>query len=119
MKSKKGKISTTVINSAVLVLVLLTVLFQVYANMMPTAQEAGNELNDSNRCEDAGCYYNDSRTVVCTLSNVTGEDTTVCADTAAVNGIPFASLFSGTGIVFLIIMAALIVLVVKNTLSTK
>ena len=47
LKSKKGNINTGAINSAVLGIVLLTVLFQLYATLVPTAQTAGNTLNNS------------------------------------------------------------------------
>ncbi len=75
-KRKAGRLSTGVINTAILAIVLLTVLFQLYADLVPTAQEAGDELNSS--------------------------------------GVPLGNLFVGSGIVFLIIMAALIILVVKS-----
>ncbi len=75
-KRKAGRLSTGVINTAILAIVLLTVLFQLYADLVPTAQAAGDELNSS--------------------------------------GVPLGNLFVGSGIVFLIIMAALIILVVKS-----
>jgi hypothetical protein len=73
---KKGKLSTSLLQTAILALVLVTVLFQLYADLVPTAQAAGDTLNSS--------------------------------------GVPMGSLFAGSGIVFLIIMAALIILVVKS-----
>ncbi len=72
---KKG-LSTNIIQTAILSLVLLVVLFQLYASLVPTAQAAGDELNAS--------------------------------------GVPLGGLFVSSGIVFLIIMAALIILVVKS-----
>ena len=76
IRSKKGAISTGTINSAILGIVLLVVLFQLYAQLVPVAQAAGDTLNSS--------------------------------------GVPLGTLFVGTGIVFVIIMAALIILVVKS-----
>ena len=78
MKSKKGKISTGVLNTAILAIVLLTVLFQLYAELIPEAQTAGDSLNES------------------------------------LSGSNLGPLFVGTGVVFTIIMAALIILVVKS-----
>jgi len=75
LKSKKGGLNPGILNSAILGLVLLVVLFQLYAQLIPTAQTAGNTLCSS--------------------------------------GAPLGGLFQGTGIVFVIIMAALIILVVK------
>jgi len=76
LKSKKAKITTGVLNTAILAIVLLVVLFQLYAQLIPEAQAAGNTLNSS--------------------------------------GVPLGGLFVGGGIVFVIIMAALIILVVKS-----
>ena len=76
LRTKKGNISEGMIEKAILVIVLLVVLFKLYAALVPEAQAAGDELNSS--------------------------------------GVPLGSLFSGDGIVFLIIMAALIILVVRS-----
>jgi O-antigen ligase len=72
---KKGGLSTGILNTAILGIVLVTVLFQLYANLMPEAQAAGDDLNES--------------------------------------GVPLGSLFVGTGVVFIIVMASLVILVVK------
>lgn len=71
----KRAITTGAISTAILSIVLLVVLFQLYADLVPTAQAAGDSLNAS--------------------------------------GVPLGSLFVSSGIVFLVIMAALIILVVK------
>ncbi len=75
-KSKTGALATGILNSAILALVLLVVLFQLYAQLLPEAQAAGDTLNAS--------------------------------------GVPLGGLFVGSGVVFVIIMAALIILVVKS-----
>ena len=79
-KSRKGNIGTGVLNTAILGIVLLVVLFQLYAELVPEAQAAGDTLNSS--------------------------------------GVPLGNLFVGTGVVFVIIMAALIILVVKSFLPS-
>lgn len=79
--NKKGNLQTGVLQNAILGLVLLVVLFQLYANLVPEAQSAGDQLNAS--------------------------------------GVPLGALFSGQGIVFVIIMASLIILVVKSFLPGK
>ena len=75
---KKGRLAPGLLQTAILALVLLVVLFELYAELVPTAQTAGNTLNAS--------------------------------------GVPMGSLFASSGVVFIIIMAALIVLVVKSFL---
>jgi len=101
-------------NTAILAIVLLVVLFQLYAELIPEAQASGNALNDSNLCGSAGCVYNASNAQVCQVAvgNFAG-----CGQTAT--SIPLSSLFAGTGIVFIIIMAALLILVVLAFMPSK
>lgn len=75
-RNKAGRLQSGILNTAILSIVLLVVLFQLYATLVPEAQAAGDTLNES--------------------------------------GVPLGSLFAGTGIVFVIIMAALVILVVKS-----
>lgn len=77
--SKKGNISTGMINQAILGIVLLVVLFKLYATLVPEAQLAGDELNAS--------------------------------------GVPLGSLFTSNGVIFLIIMVALVIVVVRSFLK--
>lgn len=77
-KSKKGVLAPGILNQAILGLVLLVVLFQLYAQLVPEAQAAGDSLNAS--------------------------------------GVPLGGLFVSSGIVFVIIMAALVILVVRSFL---
>lgn len=69
------------IETGIISIVLLVVLFRMYATLVPEAQTAGDELNQS--------------------------------------GVPLGDLFGATGVVFLIIMGALIFIVVKSFLKTK
>ena len=75
LKSKTAALGTNVLNTAITAIVLLVVLFLLYAELVPEAQTAGDTLNTS--------------------------------------GVPLGSLFASSGVVFVIIMAALIILVVK------
>lgn len=45
--NKTGKLTTGSLNSAIIGIVLLVVLFKLYASLVPEAQSAGDELNDS------------------------------------------------------------------------
>lgn len=78
-KSKKGALSTGMINTTIMAIVLLVVLFKLYAELVPEAQSAGDDLNAS--------------------------------------GVPFGGLFTGNGIVFIVIMAALLLVVIRSFLS--
>jgi len=77
---KKAKIQSGILQTAIMGLVLLVVLFQLYATLVPEAQSAGDTLNAS--------------------------------------GVPLGSLFVSSGIVFVIIMAALVILVVKSFIGS-
>lgn len=74
LKNKRGQISTRV-TSAVEAIILIVVLFLLYADLVPEAQSSGNTLNAS--------------------------------------GVPFGSLFTGSGVVILLIMVGLLLTVLK------
>lgn len=78
LKSKSGKLSTGMLNQAILGIILLVVIFLLYSELVPEAQSAGDTLNAT--------------------------------------GVPLGSLFTSSGVVFVIVMAALIILVVKSFL---
>lgn len=47
LRSKEGKLGTSTIQTAILAIVLLVVLFQLYATLVPEAQSSGDTLNQS------------------------------------------------------------------------
>lgn len=111
--SSKAGITTKIISSAILALIVLVVLFNVYAQIIPEAQGAGDSLGDSARCSAAGGFFNESQSACLNGTNP--------ADTAGVtfSTIPLSGLFVGTGVVFVIVIAALVVLVVKSLLTQR
>ena len=113
LKSKKGKLSTGMVNTAILAIVLLVVLFRLYAQLVPEAQSAGDDLNASNYCIDQGCYYNTSG------ANTCGEVANGSEPCDSGGTLAFGGLFSSDGVVFIVIMAALIIVVVKSFLKGK
>ena len=70
------KLSTATLNTAIMAIILVVVVFKLYATLIPAAQSAGDELNAS--------------------------------------GVPFGSLFTGSGLVFIIIMVALLIVIVRS-----
>ena len=78
-KSGKGKLSTGMLNDAILAIVLIIVLFLLYAELVPEAQTAGNTLNAA--------------------------------------GVPLGSLFTAGGVIFVVIMAALLIVVITAVLA--
>jgi len=115
LKSRSGKLSTKSINTILLVIVLIVVVFQVYAELIPEAQTAGSSMNDSSRCVDAGYWYNASSDDCQWNSTFVGNATLLVGDD---NRIPLSGLFTGVGgVVFVIIMAAMLVTVVKSVMG--
>jgi len=81
LKNKAGKLGTGMLNNAIIGIVMLVVLFKLYAVLVPEAQTAGDDLNAT--------------------------------------GVPLGSLFTSSGIVFVIIMVALLVVIVRSFLAKK
>ena len=113
--NKKGKISTGFVNTVILAIILITVLFQVYAEVIPEAQTASESMNNSQVCVAGGCYYNAS--YGCQYNSTFQDNATYrCAIRGEGSFIPL----SGTlGITYVIIMAALLILIVKSTMNKK
>lgn len=112
---KKGKLSTSMATSAILIILAIVILFQVYAEVVPDAQDAGNDMNDSQICEAAGCTYNASGSPSTCQVNTT--NTTECA--ADYQYIPLGGMVAGSGIAFTIIMAGLLITAVIGILKNK
>lgn len=112
--NKKANLVTSVFLIAVVTLVILTILFEAFAVIMPLAQDSGDNLNESNQCvNNAGGFWNTTQER-CTVEEGSG---TILQ--TAPGAVPLNALFSGTGIVFIVIMAALLILVVKGLLGKK
>lgn len=83
LTSRKGEpgLGAGTIRTAIIAIVMLVVLFKLYASLVPEAQSAGDQLNAS--------------------------------------GVPLGSLFTGNGVVFIIIMVALIIVIISAFLPKK
>ena len=114
LKNKKAKISTALLNSLFLGLIVIVVLFQVYAEVIPETQTAGDLMNDATRCAGVGCSWNTSNEICYATSNYSAA---TCA--AGSQTVPLSSLVISGGVVFTIIMAALIILIVKSAMTSK
>lgn len=118
LRSKDAKFNTALVTVAVIGIVFLVILLTVYSVLIPEAQTAGDSLNISVRCADAGCFYNtsnDNSTVGVSCIESSALTNNTCA--TQLDAIPLATLFSGTGVVFVIIMATLIILIVRAYLK--
>lgn len=93
----------------------VVVLFTALAELYPEAASAGDQLNESNMCSSAGCFYNASRTSIpCTANNLTSADTTTCSTAYGSTGFPLSGLFAGAGVLFVILAAGVLIFVIKR-----
>lgn len=107
-----GKLNGKMVTGIVMTIIVIIILFNAFATLVPEAQTAGNDLNASNRCEAVGCFYNASVESIAPCRNGSGDyNSTRCETSSA---IPFGGLFSGGGIVFLIVMIFLFIMIFKN-----
>ena len=109
------KLHSGMIYSAVILMATIIVLFSAYANVVPTAQVAGDSLGDQAQCEGLGCYFNASATEECSLAEP--NQTIACAGDYEGSKIPLSSLFAGGGIVFIIVMIALFLYIFKGSMG--
>jgi len=113
--NKKAKLNQAMIGGVVFSIVALVVLFVVLSVLIPEAQTAGDTMNDSNRCDSVGCFYNSSATPTCSFNSTL--QTTACGNNA--NTIPLSSLFASSGVVFVIVMAIMLIIIIGAFLKKK
>ena len=49
-----------------MIFILVVVGFSLLAALYPEASSAGDSVGDEGMCEDNSCFYNSSRTIMCT-----------------------------------------------------
>lgn len=119
LKQKKAQMQLgKKIEAGAVIVILVVVLFLIYAELVPEAQKAGDALNASNRCADVGCTWN---VTTASVSGITADcatnsspERTECI--ASAQELPLGNIFRGSGIVFLIIMVVLLITILKAVL---
>lgn len=119
MMNKKGQLKLNkTIEIALLIILTVVILFSLYAALIPEVQTAGDSLNDSNRCNTIGCFYNTSARGVevsgCRINASIEGNLTACPSN--LQTIPLASLFKGGGIVVLLLIVTLILVIIKTVM---
>ncbi len=100
---KKAQIGKR-INAVVGIIITVVVLFLVFAAIVPEAQTGGDRFI-SDACEDASCSF-DTSTRICEINSSSEGEGIVCPN--AVNSPPLSGLFSGTGVVIILLMVTLL-----------
>lgn len=110
------------LNSAIMVgvaaLITLVVVFNVYSELVPEAQEAADSMNVSQRCAAVGCTYNETDNLQ-TTSDCRNNISAEAVDCGSIYEIPLSGLLSGSGMIFIIIMAALLIIIVRSFIKGK
>ena len=120
MMNKKGQIGLNKKIEAVAILIIIViVLFSIYSSFIPEVQTAGDSMNDSNRCNAVGCFFNSSAGTGgelqgCRINSSREGNTTACA--SSLQTIPLSSLFRSGGIVVLLLMVGLLIAILKTVL---
>lgn len=120
---KKGQVSLNKkIEAGAILIIIVIVLFQLYAGLVPEAQKAGEKMNVSNRCAAVGCIYNATTASESGLeqdcANNLSAERQVCPNSLG-KGIPLSGLFASSGIVFLLIIVGLLLVILKTVLPPK
>ena len=117
--NKKAQTLGKKIEAGAIIIIIVVVLFLIYAEMVPEAQTAGDKLNASNRCEAVGCFYNTTTSANSSFegdcANNASDSRLACEDPLG-SGVPLGGLFKSSGIVFLIIMVGLLIIILKQVL---
>lgn len=112
--NKKAQVKLTpAITVAVTVIITVIVLFAIFADLVPEAASAGDQLGDANTCSAAGGFFNTSQSAC--LNGTSPADTA----TVAFDAIPLGSIFSGTGIIILLLMVSLFLSVLGLVLGRR
>ena len=119
---KKGKLNKGFLEGAIVFVVLIVLFLSIYAVLVPEAQTSGDALGDEAQCARANCFYNVTRLTVgdgsnisCSATSVFGNDSIACA---SVNELPLSTLFGSTGVIFVVLMAALLIVLIGGALAS-
>ncbi|MAH51507.1 hypothetical protein CMI37_37170 [Candidatus Pacearchaeota archaeon] len=110
-KDKKAQVAKK-INSIILIILSVVILFQIFTALVPEAQSAGEQLGDAERCSVGGGFYNTSQTACLTNSSPEGTN-------QIYSPIPVSSLFGNSGVVILLLLVSLFLIVIKMVMPTR
>jgi hypothetical protein len=111
-KSKKGKLKIDLFSAIAITLTLLVVIMSFFSDAIPIAQSAAANITNEGRCGDVGCNWN-STSNQCIMNS---SGTNVTCD---YNEIPLGELFGRSSFIFMIILAALLIMIMKAILFPK
>ncbi len=109
LKGKKAQIGRK-IETVIIVIISVVVLFQIFASLVPEAQSAGEEFSDETKCAEAACFFNSTLAPSCVI-NSSQEGTAACTNKVQI--VPLASLFGSSGVIILLLIIVLFIGTIK------
>lgn len=100
------------ISGLIFLLVAVIIIINVSAVIVPDIGDAGDGMNDTNRCTDAGGVYNTSNDPICHTA----------ANTSAAVGfisLPINSAFGSNGLAVIAVMGTLIIVTAAGIMKFK
>ncbi len=114
IKAKKAQKLQKGVTVAVVLIISVVVLLQIFASLVPEAQSAGEDFSDVTKCGDVGCFFDtglDSCQTNSSAQGFGGNSSEACL--VAIPTIPLSSLFGSSGIVIILLMVALFLGIIK------
>ncbi len=116
--NKSGQVKLSgIINTVIVLVVSIVVLFTLFQNLVPEAQSAGTQFSDATKCSDVGCFFNTSLSPACVNNSSIEGSTQSCPQD--VQTVPLAGLFGSQGIIILLLMVFLFLIVIRLTLRRE
>lgn len=117
---KKAQIGSK-LTPIIAIIVTVVVLFLVFQTLVPEVQTAGERFSDETKCGESGCFFNSSLTPFCQTNSSPqgfgGNSSVACLN--SIQTVPLASLFSGSGIVVILVMVFLLLIVIRLVIPKR
>ncbi len=103
----KDNVFFGIFSSVLLLVIFIIGIMTITSTGITEIQDAGDNMNDSNLCSGAGCFYNASITPSCRNNESNVSISTACA--TGQHSVQFSGFFGSNGIIILAIMGMIVV----------
>ncbi len=112
LSNKKAQLGKR-INIVISFLVVVTVLLFLFNDLVPEVRQSGDQFGDTERCAVVGGFFNTTQSLC--LNGTNPSDTAIIG----FQPIPLSSLFSGNGVVVILIMLFLLITIARLALTSN
>ncbi len=105
------------VQTGAVIVISIVVLFQIFATLVPEAQSAGDQFSDATKCGEAACFFNSTSAVSCLINSSAEGAGITCPN--AVETVPLASVFGGSGVIILLLMVALFLGIIALVMPSR